>query len=187
MQPDKRAVQPDKFSYLVRLSGCPAVRLNRALSCQQVRPNRLDQRSLALICQPVPNTHDEGKISVFDVGCGQGVGNGLCTLTQPLESWDVGRIELRIQEPMPFRPSRSLRHASFVGWVRSPVTNWTTSLPRSPCVSARLDRRSYTVRISESPFSLLRRWTISCSDRPISLTESSAPGRFPRSSLPVRA
>ena len=31
---------------------------------------------LALIRQPIPQPHDQGKIRVFDVGCGQGVGKG---------------------------------------------------------------------------------------------------------------
>ncbi len=32
-----------------------------------------DQSTLALIHQPIPQPHDQGKIRVFDVGCGQGV------------------------------------------------------------------------------------------------------------------
>jgi len=52
-------------------------------TAEEIRPNHLDQTALALISQPVPHSHDQGKIRVFDVGCGQGVGKGPRVRTQP--------------------------------------------------------------------------------------------------------
>ena len=41
-----------------------------------VRPHHLDQPLLAFIREPIPNTHDQGKVRVLNLGCGQGVGKG---------------------------------------------------------------------------------------------------------------
>ncbi len=41
-----------------------------------VRPHDLDQPLLAFIRQPIPQPHDQGKIRVLDVECGQDVGKG---------------------------------------------------------------------------------------------------------------
>ena len=41
---------------------------------RQVGFHHLDHPALAFIRQPIPQSHDQSKIRVFDVGCGQGVG-----------------------------------------------------------------------------------------------------------------